>query len=429
MKKKLYIILGSIGLLLIVMAYASDINWRKSDDVELSFVWWGGEERHEKTLEVIDLYNETHDGVTIEPQYYSYDGLNEKFPLLLIGGIEPDIMQVNYAWVYKFAGKTGEGFYDLYELADEIGLENWDEDELDVFAINDHLEAVPYSFTARIYGYNTEVLEEAGIEPPKTWEEVFSANDELRAKMGDDYYLLGDAANEKSLMYIMITYLNQELDKEFIVDGKLNYTAEDLEIGFEFLQTLIDEHVIPNIADDSREFDAENPRFIDGHYAGISEWSSSLGKYAGNLPEGNELELGDFITSSDQAKVMLKPSMGFAISKNTDHPKEAAEFINWLFTDEEAIKIMGTERGVSSNQVTHEILEENEMLTDRDLEVEAKIEAADTIYLSPYYEEANVADAYTTALDKFLYGKSSAKEAASEMQQRVEEALELVVGE
>lgn len=430
MKKILFTMMGLI-LVLAGCGSSTDTDattdTATNGDVQLKFVWWGGEERHEKTLEAIDLYNETHEGVTITPEYYSYDGLNEKFPVMMVGGTEPDIMQVNYAWVYKFAGNNGDGFYDLNELSDELGLDNWSQEDLDVFTINGNLQAIPQGFTARTYAYNTNVVEEAGIELPTTWDELISANKDLRAALGDEYYLLGDAANNKSLMYMMISYLTQELDKEFIVDGKINYSAEELTMGLEFLQNLVDEGVLPNVADDSREFDAENPKFINGEYTGALEWSSSVSKYEGNLEEGNSLTVGDFLTNTGDAKLMLKPSMGFSISKNTDHPKEAAEFLNWMYTDPQAIEILGTERGIPANDVAYNTLKEDGLLSERDLQIEQMIEEADTLYMSPYYEEPNVADAYNTALDKFLYGESTAEEAGEEMYSNVESALESVV--
>ncbi len=428
MKKILF---AMMGLILVLAGCGSSTgtasDTTSGDDVQLKFVWWGGEERHSKTLEAIDLYNETHEGVTITPEYYSYDGLNEKFPVMMVGGTEPDIMQVNYAWVYKFAGQNGDGFYNLNELSTELGLENWSEEDLDVFTINGNLQAIPQGFTARTYGYNSRVLEEAGIETPSTWDELVTANQELRSALGDGYYLLGDAANNKSLMYMMISYLTQELDKEFIVDGQINFTAEELTMGLEFLQMLTDEGVIPNIADDSREFDAENPKFITGEYSGVLEWASSIGKYEGNLEEGNTLTVGDFLTNTDSEKLMLKPSMGFSISKNTEHPQEAAEFLNWMYTDPQAIEILGTERGVPANQVAYDTLNSDGLLSDRDILVEQMIEDADTLYMSPYYEEPNVADAYNNALDKFLYGESTAQEAGEEMYKNVEAALAEVV--
>ncbi len=422
------ILLAMCGLVIILAGCANsdskaDETTIENGDIELKFVWWGGEERHEKTLEAIDLYNETHDGVTVVPEYYSYDGLNEKFPVMMVGGTEPDIMQVNYAWVYKFAGDLGEGFYDLNELSDAIGLENWSPEDLEPFTINGHLQAVPQGVTARTYGYNSAVLNQAGIKPPSTWDEVFEVNEQLKSKMGDDYHLLGDASNEKSLMYMMITYLTQELDKEFIVGDQLNFTADDLTLGFEFLQSLIDAGVLVDIQQDSREFDAENPNFINGQYTGILEWSSSVGKYEGNLPDGNSITIGDFISNTEQKKLMLKPSMGYAISKNTEYPEEAAEFINWMFTNREAIEILGTERGVPSNKVAYSILKEDGMLNNKDLQIEKMIDEADTLYLSPYYEEPNVVDAYDTALERFLYGETTPAEAGEEMYKGVSGAL------
>ncbi|WOO87094.1 ABC transporter substrate-binding protein [Mollicutes bacterium LVI A0039] len=414
------ILLTMFALILVLAGCGSG---ESDGPVELKFVWWGGEARHEQTIAAIDLYNETHEGVTIIPEYYSYDGLNEKFPVMMVGGTEPDIMQVNYAWVYKFAGKNGDGFYNLNELSTELGLDNWSDEDLEVFNINGNLQAIPQGVTARTYAYNTNVINEAGIELPTTWDEVLTANKDLRSAMGDDYYLLGDAANNKSLMYMMITYLTQELDKEFIVDGKINFTAEELQKGLEFLGSLTEAGVLPNKADDSREFDAENPNFISGNYTAALEWASSVGKYEGNLEEGNSLTIGDFISNKEDKKVILKPSMGFAISKNTDHPEEAAAFLNWMYTDPEAIKILGTERGIPSNEVTYETLEKEGILTERDIQVDKMLEETDTLYMSPYYEEPNVADAYNNALDKFLYGESTAEEAAVEMHKNVESAL------
>ena len=45
-----------------------------------------------------------------------------------------------------------------------------------------------------------------------------------------------------------------------------------------------------------------------------------------------------------------KPSMFWSVSSRTKHPAEAAAFVNFLANDEEAAKVLLTERGVPANQ-------------------------------------------------------------------------------
>lgn len=427
MKKILFTMMG----LILVLAGCGNststaTDTSSTDDVVLSFAWWGGETRHESTLAAVDLFNETHEGITIEPTYYSYDGLNEKFPIMMVGGTEPDIMQVNYAWVYKFAGANGDGFYNLNELSDYLDLSNWSDEDLEPFNINGNQMAIPHGYTAYVYMYNSNVLEEAGIEPPTTWDELFETQKILQDKMGDDYYLLGNAALDQATFYMLVSYISQTYDKEFIVDGKLNFTEDELAEGLEFVQRLIDEHVIPQVANDADGFDSENSKWIQGMYSGNLTWGSSLEKNGANLADGAKLVLGDFLSNTDKNYVMRKPSMGFAISKHSEHPEEAAEFLNWMYTDPEAIKILGTERGVPSNTVAHEIVSEEGLLSEQDKAVEELLANTDTVAMSPYYEEPNVRDAYINALEKFLYGTVTAEEAAAEMYTNINAALEEV---
>lgn len=431
MKKLLVALIGLILVLAGCGSSSDDPNTSEATssdgDVVLQFAWWGGETRHQQTLEAVDLFNETHEGITIEPTYYSYDGLNEKFPVMMVGGTEPDIMQVNYSWVYKFAGDNGDGFYNLNELSDYIDLSNWSEEDLEPFTINGNLMAIPHGYTAYVYMYNSNILDEAGLEVPTTWDELFEQNAKLKETMGDDYYLLGNAALDQATFYMMVSYLTQEYDKEFIVDNQLNFSTEELTEGLEFVQKLIDEGVIPQVGDDADGFDSENSKWIDGHYSGNLTWGSSITKNEANLADDATLVLGDFLSNTEKKMVMKKPSMGFAVSKNSEHPEEAAEFLNWMYTDPEAIEILGTERGVPSNTVAHDQLVADDQLTEQDIAVEDLLATADTVAMSPYYEEPNVRDAYLNAFEKFLYGEVTAEECAEEMSTNVTTALNDVV--
>lgn len=53
-------------------------NGSSDENVTLRFSWWGGDERHEATLAVIEAYEKEHPNITIEAEYSSADGYAEK---------------------------------------------------------------------------------------------------------------------------------------------------------------------------------------------------------------------------------------------------------------------------------------------------------------------------------------------------------------
>lgn len=62
-------------------------------------------------------------------------------------------------------------------------------------------------------------------------------------KLGDDYYPLALGAYDK--MILMVYYVESVYGKDWVVDGQLNYTTEEIAKGLEFIQSLEDNHVIP----------------------------------------------------------------------------------------------------------------------------------------------------------------------------------------
>src|SRR5690625_7184643 len=63
------------------------------DVIELRMAWWGGQERHDRTLEVIELYEEKNPHVKIVPEYSGIDDYFDKLMNQLDGVVVPDIIQ------------------------------------------------------------------------------------------------------------------------------------------------------------------------------------------------------------------------------------------------------------------------------------------------------------------------------------------------
>ena len=176
-------------------------------EVTLRFSWWGGDERHEKTLQVIKLFEEKNPGVKIKAEYSGWTGHYEKITTQMAGGTAADIMQVNHNWLDAFS-KDGNGYYDLNQMAEQLHLDNYSKEELAKTTIDGKLNAIPVGITAKEFYYNSNTFQKAGLEIPKTWDELFNAGKVFKEKLGDDYYPM--QANAEYAFQTMLYYLEQK---------------------------------------------------------------------------------------------------------------------------------------------------------------------------------------------------------------------------
>ena len=128
----------------------------------LRFSWWGGGERHEATLKAIAAFEAKNPGVKIKAEYMGFQGYLERLTTQIAGGSEPDIMQINWAWLAMFS-KTGDGFYDLNKSKSLLALNQFSDEELKMGTVRDKLNALPSSYTARIFLWNKASFDRAGL--------------------------------------------------------------------------------------------------------------------------------------------------------------------------------------------------------------------------------------------------------------------------
>ena len=70
------------------------------EPVTIRFSWWGGESRHQATLAAVDAFMEEYPWITVECEYSAWDGWQDKVATQLAGGTAPDLMQINWDWLY-----------------------------------------------------------------------------------------------------------------------------------------------------------------------------------------------------------------------------------------------------------------------------------------------------------------------------------------
>ncbi|MFV0361705.1 MAG: ABC transporter substrate-binding protein [Suipraeoptans sp.] len=389
------------------------------EDVTISFSWWGSDDRHAAMQEVVALYEAENPNVTIDVVYGAWDGWQTKMLTQLSGKTESDVMQVNYNWVHSF-GKGSNVFYDLNELADYIDLSNWDSDYLKAMEVGGEQGAVPHGMTGRVQVVNNSIFEEAGIEYPKTYEEMIEAaaiiGADNTATGADNKYVGLNIGKECTDLYIAQMLYNAT-GKTMQTDGTVNYTEDEVAAVFDQYIALEEAGALPKFEQDDPIQNESNPVWTGGRAGAVYEWAGTLDKYTGSFQGGghdDELIIQGYVTEDgSDPTVYVKPNLGYAVSKNSKYPDVAADFVNFMFTNEEAVKTLGTSLGISSNTVTNGIQEAEGMITGKVAEAYELLNSYDQTVMDPYFEDENVRGTRYVVIEGLRSGKYDSSEAAA----------------
>lgn len=396
-------------------------------ETQLSFSWWGGDTRHEATQKAVEAFMAANPEIVVSNEYSAWDGWEDKMGQRFASNSAPDVNQINWNWIGTFSG-DGSKFVDLNTLSDIIDLTQF-ETGLEACTTAGKLQGLPVSMTGRIFYWNKTTFEKAGIATPTSYAELLAAGPIFQEKLGEDYYPLSLGTYDKTIL--MVFYLESVYGKDWVVDGKLNYTKEEIITGFNFIMEMEAAHVIPTseklIGDGASSLD-KNPNWIDGHYAGIFEWDSSASKFGSALAEGQEFIVGDYFADFGEYQGgFAKVSMCFAISETCQDKEAAAKLLNYLLNEEAGVKIMASERGIPLSKIANQICTENDLLNKIVNEANAKVLAWVKFNLDPKFEasalKAEETGVYAEAMNSLSYGVVDAAGAADILMAGIEEVL------
>lgn len=388
------------------------------EQIEISFSWWGNDERHEYTLAAIKEFEALHPEINVVCHYSDWSGYQMRSDVQMASNTEADVMLINYAWIQQYS-PNGDKYYDINTLTDYIDLSNFSQEELDFGMQENKLNALPTALNTQTVYINKSIYEKYGLDIPQTWDDYFKA---AKVMNGEVYPI---AMVSKSLWFFSIAYAEQQLGKQFMtIDGTLNFTPEDIEVMIEFYCRLINEKVIPQ------------PEYFDslkvstGEYAGTLAWVSDASSHCSKAIEnGYEIVIADYPITKKSGHIgdgwYAKPATMYAISANTDHPKESALLLDFLLNSNEMAKLQGVEKGVPVSTAARKCLEENDMLTGIQYDAFLKMnEYTDSIAMvSPYLENSDMIEDFRNACNVVLFDKGSVQNQAKDLYQKFQKDL------
>ena len=332
------------------------------EPVTLRFSWWGGDERLAATLKVIEQFQEKYPHITVEAEYGSSDGYNDKLATQLAAGTEPDIIQIEPGNMALLASDETNYFLDLKEAGFDFSL--FEEDYISQ-RINGCYGGKQLGIPTGVAGIalvvNQDLAEAVGIDFTQeyTWDDLIEWGKKVR-EYDDSMYLL--CSNKDYLANIVArTYAKQISGSQAIGDDDKiqKMTQEDWKTVYEYVQQLYDNEVVAPAAymaaygGDNMQAD---PNWIEGKYVCCFTWVSlseimtaanpSANYIAGNFPVAQSAKSVGFFANTPQV---------ISISSRSEHPQEALLFLDYFFNDEEAMETLGTVRSAPPTKKAREI--------------------------------------------------------------------------
>lgn len=395
---------------------------RDSAETVLRFAWWGGAGRHEATLKAIAAFERQNPGLKIKAEYMGFNGYLERLTTQIAGGSEPDIMQINWAWLAMFS-KRGSGFADLQQYGRHIALDQFSAEDLDQGRVEGKLNALPSAFTARVFLWNQAAFQRAGLPLPKTWDDLFTAGRVFKEKLGDQAYPLDGELYDMILM--SQTWVQQKYGTPY-VDPKTPRVAMSREAALDwvrFYRRLIAEHVATPLPLRASLGGADKPTeqqqdWVVGNWAGNFTWDSTIPLRNATLDKNQKLVLGDFLVQpgAQGSGMFGRPTVMLTMGRHCKHPEIAARFINFLLTDPEAIQLLGKTRGVPAARQQFETLERAKKLPALELQAHQQIkqlrDAGQVPVPAKLFEHARLHKFMREVFETVAYGKTTDEEAA-----------------
>jgi oligogalacturonide transport system substrate-binding protein len=401
-------------------------------EVRLRMSWWGGNEVHRAYLASIRRFEQQYPHIKVKGEYTGWTGHLERLTTQIAGGTAPDVMQVNWNWLVLFS-RDGRGFRDLNSLADSIDLAQFDAEARGTGTVAGLLNALPVTMTARVFYFNETTFAKAGIAVPASWDELFAAGRLFRGRLGADYYPL--ALNFLDLVALGRSWVVQKTSAPFVNERarRLNPSQADITEMAQLYQRLVDEHVIasaPERASYGNVAEQELRPWITGRYAGTYYWTSAVGKLVETVEPGQEFVLAPYLMrpGAQDAGLFYRPGMMLAVNANTEHPREAAMLLDFIFNDPFAIEAFGLSRGLPVSRkavATLEALGAKHSLGWDGNEQVATL--PHRVGESGYFEHPRVRDGFIDAFEAQGFGKAGVAETGARMHSDINRILQRVI--
>ena len=330
---------------------------------------------------------------------------------------EVDVYQVDVIW----PGDLAEHFVDLYEYGAKEVAESHFPEIVENNTVDGKLVAIPWFTDAGLLYYRTDLLEEYGLKPPTTWDELEAAATKVqageRAKGNQDFWGFVWQGNAyEGLTCNALEWLASNDGGSIIeFDGTISVNnpraVEILEQAVGWVGTISPPGVIGFAEEDARTmFQAGNALFMRNW-----PYCYSLGNGPDSAIAG-KFDVSPLPAGASGAGAATLGGWQLSVSKYSKHPEVAAD-VALFFASYEEQKVRAIE--ASMNPTIMSLYQDSEVLEASPFmgnlyDVFVNAVARPSTISAPRYNE--VSTLFFNAVHSVLTGKSDASDALEELE-------------
>ncbi len=319
------------------------------EPIELRVAWWGSQDRHNRTLAAIDLFEERYPHITVEAEFTGWSGYWERIASQAAGRNLPDVFQQDMQYLDMYHSR--DLMVDMYQFVESgvFDLTHVDESALVGGVLEGQLIAVNLGSNSLVGIYDPAIYAEAGVAEPTpdmTWNEWIESAYAIHEATG--LYAAGGFPGGP--FHGFRHYLRQRGYTLYKEDGTgLAYDDNQLFIDYFSKEIeLVDAGVLPGTDIRNEVTSVENELVIFGQAA--MAWVHSNQIVAMDAVAQRPLKMTLLPKDEEQIEEgqYLKPSQFFSIASTSSpaHQEAAAMFVDFFTNDLEANQILLAERGV-----------------------------------------------------------------------------------
>lgn len=390
-------------------------NNSSKEKIQLSF--WDFHTDAEQTFfeNLVKEYNASQDRVEIVYSTSNQgDYTTTKLPVAFASGAGPDIYMISPGDFMKFA-QSGY-MQDLTSYFPEGVKEDFLPASLDAVTVDGKIYALPFELELLALYYNEEMLKQANVEVPKTWDELLEAARKLTTDKVAGLILPADKG--PYFNFIWYPFLWQNGGNVLSDDGKTStFNTPEVAESLEYWGTFFREGLTPTKLQ-------QGPTEIDNIGNGTAAMQV-VGTWAINRAEevfsDVPINVAPIPYPANGKPATDAGGWKFAVNANSKNVDEAAKFVMWAFASEPERALEWVTEIKFAYSPRKSVVEAGQEIYSKGMRKVFTEEIYDSAIPEPRYP-GQILDIVGDALQEVMYGKSG-KEAAEAAHEKITKAL------
>lgn len=302
---------------------------KAQDPVTVTF-WgdWGGEGERQFNV-MVDAFNASQDEIHVE--YVVQEDMITKFLTASTAGDAPDIMFWDRWRTALYAPRSVMMPINDYMERDGVSADEFYSEAIRELSWDGNIYGLPLTVDARALFYNKTLLEEAGLEPPTTWEELEEVAKALTVWDGDRLERAGFSMQDVGLFNLYL----QQAGGQIVTDdcSATNFNNEQGLTVLNFWDKLLNEDKVYQVGFEEG-LGNESDAFVTGNVAMLYTGPWMISTYK---TYGQDLDFGIVPPPAgpNGDRGTLMGGFGLVIPTAAEHPDEAWEFMKWWLAQPE----------------------------------------------------------------------------------------------